>query len=373
MNADTPDFGPPPRALAEAIRRAGPSPRRSDAVGLARFADLGTLSRLAVIGLFGLVVLAVLRSTADLVVPMVAALVVGSVIAHVGERAARLGVPPIVSGLALVVLVGAAAILAIDALVEPFGAMIAAAPQMIARLTASVQRVFTPWVATAPTTATPGGGPILGEADMSRITAFLTGFTPALGEFLVFLATLAFFVVGRAKLRRQAVLVFAGRDARLAALRVINATEAALTRYFATNAVIYAGVGLLTALVAWAGGLATPPLWGAMAFFASFIPFIGAALIALALGAAGFATHDGALAALSPALAFVLVHLISENAVVPAILGRRFEINPFVVFVAIVFWTWMWGAIGAVLAVPLLLVGLTIRDELCSGSPDLPE
>ena len=62
------------------------------------------------------------------------------------------------------------------------------------------------------------------------------------------------------------------------------------------------------------------------------------------------------------------VHLTCENAVVPAVLGRRFEINPFLVFVAIIFWTWMWGAIGAVLAVPLLLIARTVRAELTADA-----
>ena len=53
---------------------------------------------------------------------------------------------------------------------------------------------------------------------------------------------------------------------------------------------------------------------------------------------------------------------------VPAVLGRRFEINPFLVFVAIIFWTWMWGAIGAVLAVPLLLIARTVRAELTANA-----
>jgi len=58
------------------------------------------------------------------------------------------------------------------------------------------------------------------------------------------------------------------------------------------------------------------------------------------------------------------VHAVMENLVTPAVMGRRLEINPFIVFVAIVFWTWMWGAVGAVLAVPLSLIAMTIAGEL---------
>ncbi|MGO8126950.1 AI-2E family transporter, partial [Rhizobium ruizarguesonis] len=50
------------------------------------------------------------------------------------------------------------------------------------------------------------------------------------------------------------------------------------------------------------------------------------------------------------------VHLLMENLIFPAVMGRRLEINPFVVFLAILFWTWMWGAVGAMLALPLSLI-----------------
>ena len=95
----------------------------------------------------------------------------------------------------------------------------------------------------------------------------------------------------------------------------------------------------------------------------SFVPFLGPAVVSLAIASGGLLLDYGPLAVMWPVGAFMTVHLICENAVVPAVLGRRFEINPFLVFVAIIFWTWMWGAIGAVLAVPLLLIARTIHCE----------
>ena len=54
-------------------------------------------------------------------------------------------------------------------------------------------------------------------------------------------------------------------------------------------------------------------------------------------------------------------------------MGRRFELNPFLIFISIVFWTWMWGTVGAVIASPLLLIVKIVVDELKeSDAPDLP-
>jgi predicted PurR-regulated permease PerM len=64
-----------------------------------------------------------------------------------------------------------------------------------------------------------------------------------------------------------------------------------------------------------------------------------------------------------------------ENLVFPAIMGRQLELNPFIVFLAIIFWTWMWGAVGAMLALPLSLIVMTVIDELFieeKAQPQLP-
>jgi predicted PurR-regulated permease PerM len=87
-------------------------------------------------------------------------------------------------------------------------------------------------------------------------------------------------------------------------------------------------------------------------------------MMTLAVAIAGIITHDGIVVGLMPAAAFFIVHLVMENLIFPAVMGKRLEINPFVVFLAILFWTWMWGAVGAMLALPLSLIVMTIVDEL---------
>ena len=77
-----------------------------------------------------------------------------------------------------------------------------------------------------------------------------------------------------------------------------------------------------------------------------------------------------------PAAAFFTVHLLMENIIFPAVMGRRLEINPFIVFLAILFWTWMWGAVGAMLALPLSLIVMTVIEELLieeRPQPQLPK
>lgn len=330
------------------------------------------LAELSMTGLFVLALLVALHAAASLVVPMVAAIIVGSVIAHAGDRGQSIGVSPMVAGLALTAVLGVGMFLLIEAIAEPISTLIERLPQVLPRLAAAVGDLLAPFTTlqarlTGGSTLPSGGiaslEKMLGTLDLGVFASFLGGLTPAFGEFLIFLATLVFYVAGRAQLRRQSILAFGGREGRLAAIRIFNATEASLTRYFGTTSIIYASVGLATGLIAMAAGLPAPILWGLFAFAMSFVPFLGPAVVSLAIASGGLLLDYSLLSVLWPVGAFMVVHLVCENAVVPAVLGRRFEINPFLVFVSIIFWTWMWGAIGAVLAVPLLLIARTIRSE----------
>lgn len=342
-------------------------------------------AEVSLVGLFVLALLVALHEAASLVVPMIAAVVFGSVIAHVGDRAQRFGLPPLVGGMALVVASGFGLFFLVDAAAEAVSGLGDRLPDMIHRVEALFGRLIEPLVTLR--TRIVGSGSVLGDAgagagldriassiDLGAITGVLGGLTPALGEIAIFFLTLCFFVAGRASLRRRAILAFADRDRRLSAIRVMNAGEAALASYFGTTSIVYLGVGLTTAVLAWAGGLTNPTLWGILTFLVSFVPFLGAALVTFALLAAGLLVHEAPLAAIWPAAAFLGVHLVAENAIVPAFLGRRFEINPFLVFVAIVFGTWMWGALGAVLAMPLVLLARTLIEELRNDPrPSLPD
>jgi len=338
----------------------------------------------AIVGLFVLALLVALRSAAAIAVPMTAAVILGSVLAHIGDRAQRIGVPPVVAGMVLVAATSVGLFVLGNSVADAIGSIVDRIPD----LTRRIEKLAGPVIGyfdglhalMAERSVQPGGqgegslGRLASAVDMSAVTGFLGGLTPAFGEVLVFLATLAFFVAGRAALRRKAILAFGDRDRRLTVIRVFNAAEATLATYFGTTSLIYLAVGAATAAIAWSSGLANPVLWGVIAFLLSFIPFLGAAIVAAALASAGLLTHQGIVTALWPAIGFTIVHVISENAVIPSILGRRFEINPFMVFVAIVFWSWMWGPMGAALAVPILLVAQTMRDAL-AGAPlnTLPE
>jgi predicted PurR-regulated permease PerM len=64
----------------------------------------------------------------------------------------------------------------------------------------------------------------------------------------------------------------------------------------------------------------------------------------------------------------LLLHILEANFITPVLLGRRFTLNPVVIFVSLIFWTWLWGVPGALLSVPILVSIKVICERLPSMS-----
>lgn len=340
---------------------------------------LELLVALSTVGLFIIACSAAVYSMEAILMPITLAIIVGIVLGRAADGLERFGLPPIFGGLLLALLFLLGLFSLVNALLGPITEVAREAPRLaegvIERILPFIER-FT-WLrmalirnadqnALADTLVT-NAGPMLG--------AVAASLTPALVQTLIFLAALVLFLLGRLQLRSTIILALASRELRLNAIRIMNATEDALAQYFSTASLIYLVLGVITMVIALVGGLTMAPLWGLFAFVSSFIPYLGVTFMTLSLLVGGLMTHDALLMGIAPAAAFFVVHLFMENLVVPAVLGRRFEVNPFLIFVAIIFWTWMWGAVGAILALPLSLIAMTIFEQVREPpvDPQLPK
>jgi predicted PurR-regulated permease PerM len=330
----------------------------------------------ATIGIFMIVFFAIVHYMSLVLIPVTLAVVVGLILGLVADKLGRLGVPR--SGIALILssAVFAVMFLIVNSLAEPVATLITEGPSFAERTFNRIMPYLERqhWLNISPSTFQTGpmsmqslienSGNILGV-----VTANLT---PAIVQGLIFFAALLLFLYGRLRLRRTIIMAFPKRRQRLMTIRVLNAIDRVLGYYFATASVLYCGLGVVMTLIAYFGGLSMPVLWGVFAFLSSFIPFLGITVMTASVAIAGIITHDGIVVGLLPALVFFSVHLVMENLIFPAIMGRQWEINPFVVFVAILFWTWMWGAVGAMLALPLSLIMMTVLAELFPERKTVP-
>ena len=322
----------------------------------------------AAIGIFTIMAMAVVYLMAPILIPLSLAVVTGLIFGVAAEKLNDLGIPPLPTALLLASAFGVGLFFIAGLLADPITQLAANAPDLVRgaydRITPLFSRLG--WLSISPQTFESG------QMSMEKVlenTGSILGIlsaslTPALLQGMIFFAALVLFLSARLKLRQMIILAFPRRGQRLAAIRVMNAIDSALGYYFATATLVYGALGIVTTFITWGGGLAMPVLWGLFAFLSSFVPFLGVTLMTIALATAGLLTHDTLVMGLIPAVAFFLVHLAMENFVMPAVMGKRLEVNAFIIFTAIIFWTWMWGAAGAMLALPLSIIGMTIADEL---------
>jgi predicted PurR-regulated permease PerM len=184
-----------------------------------------------------------------------------------------------------------------------------------------------------------------------------------------------FFLIGSQKLRRQLITYFGTREARLRAVRIWNDIEHNLITYVGTVSVINIGVGAMTAAMLYVLGFPSPLAFGILAFALNYIPYIGPAIIVATLFGVGLVTTPSLGAAILPPLLFVGMTTIEGHFLTPSVIGRRLTLSPFLVFLALAFWTWLWGPFGAFMATPLLIVGLVVLGHLFprDEDPALPQ
>ncbi len=333
----------------------------------------------SVLGLFAIVFFVILHSMALILIPVTLAIVVGLILGRVADRLGEAGIPRFGIAFILSTLVFAFLFLIVNSLIEPAATFVREGPKFVE---GTINRIMPflerqQWLNISP--ATFETGPMSMQAlieNSGNILSVVTAnLTPAVIQGLIFFAALLLFVYGRLRLRRTIIMSFPTRRQRLMAIRILNSIDEVLGYYFATASVLYFALGVSMTVIAYLGGLSAPLLWGLFAFLSSFIPYLGITLMTLAVAIAGIVTHEALFIGLLPAMVFFCVHLVMENLIFPAVMGRQWEINPFLVFVAILFWTWLWGAVGAMLALPLSLIMMTVLSELFperKATPHLP-
>lgn len=149
---------------------------------------------------------------------------------------------------------------------------------------------------------------------------------------------------------------FARLSEKKRALRVVYDVEREISNYLLTVAVINVGLGTVIGLGLWGLGMPNPLVWGTMAALLNFLPYVGALITIVLVSVIALISFDSiSYALLAPAFV-LLCDIVEGQFVTPMVVGRRLEINAVAIFIAIAFWSWLWGFVGALMAVPLLVV-----------------
>ena len=335
-------------------------------------------AQVATVGIFVLLFVAALYMCRPVLLPVVAAMVVGTTLAPIVKGAARHRISPWVTAIALGVVLVAAAALAVTLLAQPVSEWITKAPDIGAAIRQKLYVLDRPLAAVRELQEVLRPSAVnqvaIEPSQWGVVTPVIAAVTPAVVEITLFFVTLIFFLATQMDFRRYTVSFFATRNAKLRFIRITNDLESYLASYVAVVTVINFGLGVVVAIGAWLFGLPNPILFGMLAMALNYIPYIGAACMTLILLGVGLVSFPSLTFALVPAAAFVAVATIEGQFITPTVLGRSLTLNPLVVLLALAFWAWLWGPMGAFLAVPLTIVALVVLHHLFPPDEDkLPE
>jgi len=166
---------------------------------------------------------------------------------------------------------------------------------------------------------------------------------------------------------RKAVRVFPRLRDKIRAVEIGRTIEREIGRYFLTYSLINVGVGAIVAAAMYALSMPNPILWGVMVAVLNFVPYLGPVISLTVIGVVSLLTFDTLREAVWPPLVYLIIEGIEGNVVQTLAFGRSLALNPVAIFVALLFWGWLWGAAGILLAVPVLVavkVACTHIDSL---------
>ena len=196
------------------------------------------------------------------------------------------------------------------------------------------------------------------------------------------LALTFFLLVSRDLLYMKIIRILPTLGDRKRALRIATGIETEISRYLLFITLINTAIGVAVGSLSWVVGLPNPLLWGIVAAVLNYLPYVGAFVGIILIAIISIITFDNLGYAIVAPLGYLAVTIFEGQFITPAALGRRFELNTVAILVSIAFWGFVWGIVGVIIAVPLLIVirvfcehieGLSKLSELLSGDNRLNE
>ncbi|MCP5353290.1 MAG: AI-2E family transporter [Chromatiales bacterium] len=328
-------------------------------------------SSLALNGLFVLAALVALAEAREVFLPLATAFLLSFVFRPIVRALHSIRVPPPVTALLLVGVLGAGLTLGIYSLKEPAAEWLKEAPQSLRQLQYRIAEIREPISDVKAATdalddlrngsETPGNEVVLKTSALDEVLFVETSATlMAVFTTLVVL----FFVLGWGdRLFRNIVSALPRFRDRREAVVLVKEVEHSITVYLATISLINLVLGIVVAVVMHLLGMPNPLLWGVVAGVLNYIPYLGPAITAIILAFAAVLSFPTLGEALVVPTVFLMITAIEGNFITPYAVGSQLTLNPLLIFLSLLLWFWMWGIIGALLTVPILVCVKAVLDH----------
>jgi predicted PurR-regulated permease PerM len=324
-------------------------------------------------GLFALGALAALYVASSIILPVVLALVLNLLLQPAVRLLGRVHVPRAVGALLTVFLVIGALVGLVAALSVPAATWAERLPEGIPRLEAHLEVIKGPiqalqkiiQQAEQAADAPPGRGSIVSvRRDLGITGALFAGTRSVLDGLFTTVLVLYFLLVAGNIFLRRIVEILPTFSNKRQAVDISQQIQEDISAYLVTITAMNAAVGVATAVAMYLCGLGDPLLWGTTAFLLNYIPIIGPLFGVCIFVLVGLLSFESLWWALLPPAIYLGIHLVEGETLTPMLLARRFTLNPVLIILSLVFWFWMWGVLGAILAVPMLAILKIISDRL---------
>jgi predicted PurR-regulated permease PerM len=310
--------------------------------------------------------------TAELAVPLAFAILLKMLLTPGYRALTRWHVPGPIAALFMMALLAALFCAFAYGLAAPASDWIGKLPQSLPRIEQDLQALRGPaqrisgFIDRLDKLAAPGGTAGAAPAIQgSALAAYLFSGTRAVLAGFGITALLLFFLLASGDtFTRKLVEILPSFSDKKRAVEMSREVAEKISSYLVTITIMNTLVGFATGTAMWMIGLPNPVLWGAVAFALNYVLILGPLTGLVMFFAVGLLAFPSLVHALLPPAAYLAIHIIEGEAVTPMLVARRFTLNPVLVIGSLIFWDWMWGIPGALLAVPLLAMTKIVCDHV---------
>jgi predicted PurR-regulated permease PerM len=337
----------------------------------------GTRTALGQIVLIVLGAIAFLYFARPVVLPIFLACVGGMTLKPLIRWLSHCHIPPALSAAVVLSLLAAGVTIGFIQLGRPALTWMNEAPAHMAELRQRVQRMF-PRVArfSQAATAVNNLGATADEQQRAPTVELKTSRFPGIfnwtGTFLVgtgeTLVLLYLMLASGDLFLQKLVHVMPTFSDKKRAVEISHEIQQQFSNYLVSVSLINLGLGMIIGGGLYWLGVPNAAMWGMLIALLNFVPYFGPVAGISLLAVVGLLTFDTLWKGLLPPAWYLLLHLLEANFITPVLLGRRFTLNPVVIFVSLIFWTWLWGVPGALLSVPILVSIKVICERIPSMS-----
>jgi predicted PurR-regulated permease PerM len=323
-------------------------------------------------------IIAFLYFARPVVLPVVLACVAGMTLKPLIRWMSLCHIPPVLSAAVLLFLLMAAVGIGFFELGRPALTWMNDAPQHMTALRQRVQKMF-PRIARfsqataavnnlGATEAEQKQAPTVEIKDNRGTGAFInwTGsFLAGTGETLVVLYLM---LASGDLFLQKLVRVMPTLQGKKSAVEISHEIQQNISNYLFSVSLINIALGAVVGVGLYFLGVPNALMWGMLVAVLNFVPYFGPVAGIILLATVGLLTFDSLWQGILPPAWYLLLHLLEADFITPVVLGRRFTLNPVVIFVSLIFWTWLWGVPGALLSVPILVSVKVVCDRVPSLS-----